>query len=80
MTKKVIINIQSISLNSFTTYEWVVTTLKLLVTIIGPKERTTEAIMLDTRAEANIMLYELAKGLGCLILSTEHFKLKIVSR
>jgi hypothetical protein len=39
---------------------------------------TTVAI-LDTRAKANVMPLLIAKGLGCLILSTEHLKLRTVS-
>ena len=35
--------------------------------------------MLNTRAEANVISYELAKELRCPILSTEHLKLKTVS-
>ena len=79
VTKEAIVNIQSVGLDSFATRGWVVATPKLPVTIIGPKEGTTEAAMLDTGAEANVMSYELAKGLGCPILSTEHLKLKTVS-
>ena len=37
-----------------------------------------ELAMLDTGAEANVMSYELAKSLRCLILSTEKLKLKTV--
>ena len=55
------------------------TTLKLLVTIIGPKEGSIKSVILNTGVEANVILYELAKELGYLILSTEHLKLKIVS-
>ena len=54
-------------------------TLKLLVTVIGPKEGSIKSVMLDIGAEANVILYELAKELGCLILSIEYLKLKIVS-
>ena len=53
-------------------------TLKLLVTIIRPKEGNIKSVMLNTGAEANIILYELTKELRCLILSTEYLKLKIV--
>ncbi len=52
---------------------------KLLVNIIGPIDVALESAMLDTRAEANVMLYDLAKCLGCLILSIENLKLKTVS-
>ena len=52
---------------------------KLLVTIIGPKEGSIKSVILDTGAEANVISYELAKELGCLILSTEYLKLKTVS-
>ena len=54
-------------------------TLKLLVTIIGPKKGSIESVILNIGAEANVILYKLTKELGCLILSTEHLKLKIVS-
>ena len=54
------------------------TTLKLLVTIIRPKEGNIKSAMLDIGVEANMISYELAKELGCLILSTEHLKLKMV--
>ena len=54
------------------------TTPKLLVTVIGPKEGSIESVMLDIGAEANVMSYELTKELGCLILSTEYLKLKMV--
>ena len=79
VTKEAIVNIQSVGLDSFATRGWVVATPKLPVTIIGPKEGTTEAIMLDTGAEANVMSYELVKGLRCLILSIKYFKFKTVS-
>ena len=52
---------------------------KLLVTIIRPKEGSIKSIMLNIGVEANVMSYELAKELRCLILSTEHLKLKTVS-
>ena len=52
---------------------------KLSVNIKGPTEAATELAMLDTGAEANVMTYELAKKLGCPILSTENLKLKTVS-
>jgi hypothetical protein len=35
--------------------------------------------ILDTRAKVNVMPLLIAKGLGCLILSTEHLKLRTVS-
>ena len=38
-----------------------------------------ESVMLDTRVEANVMLYDLTKCLRYLILSIENLKLKIVS-
>ena len=79
ITEEAMINIQSISLDSFTTRGWIVATPKLLVTIIGPKEGSIKSVILDIGAEANIMLYELAKELRCLILSTKHLKLKTVS-
>ena len=52
---------------------------KLPVSIKGPTEAATELAILDTRVEANIITYELAKKLSCLILSIENLKLKIVS-
>ena len=36
--------------------------------------------MLNTRVEANVMLYKLTKSLRCLILSTKKLKLKTISR
>ena len=36
-------------------------------------------MMLNTGAEANMISYELAKELRCLILSIEYLKLKTVS-
>ena len=65
-------------MNSFATQGWIVATLKLLVTIIRPKEGNIESAILDTEAEANVISYELAKELGCPILSIEHLKLKTV--
>ena len=59
---------------------WIVLTLKLLVNIIGPNNMVVETAMLNTSVEANVMLYELAKSLRCLILSTKKLKLKTVSR
>jgi len=38
-----------------------------------------ESAILDTRAEANVMSYDLTKYLRCLILSIENLKLKTVS-
>jgi len=52
---------------------------KILVNLIGPIDVVTELVMLNTRAEANVMLYELAKSLRCLILSTKKLKLRTVS-
>jgi len=52
---------------------------KLLVNIIGLIDIALESAMLNTRAEANVMSYDLAKCLRCLILSTENLKLKTVS-
>jgi len=49
------------------------------VNIIGPTDIALESVMLDTRAEANVMSYDLAKCLRCLILSIENLKLKTVS-
>jgi hypothetical protein len=56
-----------------------VLTPKLLVNIIGPNNVAVELVILDTRVEANVMLYELAKSLRCLILSTKKLKLKTIS-
>ena len=52
---------------------------KLPICIIGPLDTASKTSMLDTGAEANVMPYELAKSLGCPILSTENLKLKTVS-
>jgi len=52
---------------------------KILVNLIGPTDVATELAMLNTRAEANVMSYELAKSLRCLILSTKKLKLRTVS-
>ena len=79
IAEEAVVNIQSVSLDSFATRGWIVATPKLPVTVIGPKEGSIESAMLDTGAEANVMSYELAKELGCPILSTEHLKLKTVS-
>ena len=54
-------------------------TLKLLVTIIRLKKGNIKSVILNTEAEANVISYKLTKELGCLILSTEYLKLKIVS-
>ena len=51
---------------------------KLLVNIFRPNNVVIELVMLNTRAEANVMLYKLTKGLRCLILSTKKLKLKTV--
>ena len=58
---------------------WIASTPKLTVNILGPNDVAVEPAMLDTGAEANVMSYELAKSLGCPILSTEKLKLKTVS-
>ena len=52
---------------------------KILVNLIGPTDVVTELVMLNTRAEANVMSYKLAKSLRCLILSTKKLKLRTVS-
>ncbi len=52
---------------------------KLSVNIIGPTDMALESAMLDTRAEANVMSYDLTKCLRYLILSIENLKLKTVS-
>ena len=52
--------------------------MKLLVTIIRPKEGNIKLVILNIEAEANVILYKLTKELGYLILSTEYLKLKIV--
>ena len=46
--------------------------------IIGPIEGVSKPIILDTGAEANVMLYKLTKSLGCPILTIENLKLKTV--
>jgi len=46
---------------------------------MGPTDVASEPTMLDIGAEANVMLYELAKSLRYPILSTENLKLKTVS-
>ena len=53
---------------------------KLLICIIGLLDTASKTLMLDIGAKANVMPYELAKSLGCLILSTENLKLKTMSR
>ena len=53
---------------------------KLLICIIGPLDIASKTSILDIGAEANVMLYKLAKSLGCLILSIENLKLKTMSR
>ena len=52
---------------------------KLLIYIIGPLDTASKTSILDTGAEANVMPYELAKSLGCPILSIENLKLKTMS-
>ena len=52
---------------------------KLLVNILGPINIVVELAILNTRVEANIILYKLTKYLRCLILSTKNLKLKTVS-
>ena len=79
IVEEAVVNIQSLSLEGFVTRGWIVATPKLPVNIKGPTEAATELAMLDTGAEANVMTYELAKKLGCPILSTENLKLKTVS-
>ncbi len=54
-------------------------TSKLLVNIIGPIDIVLELVILNTRVEANVILYNLTKYLKYLILSIENLKLKIVS-
>ena len=65
-------------MDSFATQEWIIATLKLLVTIIRLKEESIKSAILNTGAEANIISYELTKELRCLILSIEYLKLKTV--
>ena len=60
------------------TYRWIILTPKLTVNILGPNNIAVELAILNTRAEANVMLYELTKSLRCLILSTKKLKLKTV--
>ena len=47
--------------------------------ILGPNNVVVELVILNTRVEANVILYELIKGLRCLILSTKKLKLKTIS-
>ena len=54
-------------------------TLKLSISIIRPIDIILESVILDTKVEANIIIYELIKNLKYLILNIENFKLKIVS-
>ncbi len=77
--EEVVVNVQSTRLDRFVTQGWIVVTPKLLVNIIGPIDVALESAILDTRAEANVMLYDLTKCLRCLILSIENLKLKTVS-
>ena len=74
------VHIQSVSLDDFVSKGWIVATPKLPICIIGPLETASKTSMLDIGAEANVMPYELAKSLGCPILSTENLKLKTMSR
>ena len=62
------------------TYRWITLTPKLIVNILRPNDVVVELAMLNIGAEANVMLYKLAKGLRCLILSTKKLKLKTISR
>ena len=77
--EETVVSIQSLGLDDLVTRGWIVSTPKLSVSIMGPTDVALESAMLDTGAEANIMTYELAKSLGCPILSTENLKLKTVS-
>ena len=49
------------------------------INIWGPKEGDSKVTIINTGAKANVMPLSTAKGLGCLILSTKHLKLKTVS-
>ena len=53
---------------------------KLLIYIIGLLDTASKTLILDIGAEANVILYKLAKSLGCPILSIENLKLKTISR
>ena len=77
--EEAVVSIQVLSLEGFVTREQIIATPKLLVSIKGPTEAATKLAILNTRAEANVMTYELTKKLSCLILSIENLKLKIVS-
>ncbi len=52
---------------------------KLLVNIIRLIDITLESVILNTKIEANVILYDLTKYLRYLILSIENLKLKTVS-
>ncbi len=79
IVEEAVVNVQSAGLDGFATRGWIVATPKLSVNIMGPTDVALESAMLDTGAEANVMSYDLAKCLGCPILSTENLKLKTVS-
>src|SRR6266536_3427808 len=79
IVEEAVVNVQSAGLDGFATRGWIVATPKLSVNIMGPTDVALESAMLDTWAEANVMSYDLAKCLGCPILSTENLKLKTVS-
>jgi hypothetical protein len=79
IVEEAVVNVQSLGLDGFVTRGWIVATPKLSVNIFGPTDVATESAMIDTGAEANVMTYELAKSLGCPILSTEKLKLRTVS-
>ena len=79
IVEEAVVSIQALSLEGFITRGQIIATPKLLVSIKGPTKAATELAMLNTRAEANVITYELAKKLSCLILSIENLKLKTVS-
>ena len=59
--------------------EWVVSTPKLRVKLIGPIGKHSCLLMLDTGAECNILPLSIAKNLGCSIFSIDDFQLSTVS-
>ena len=54
--------------------------LKLDIIITRPRNKTIKKAMINTRAEANVILIRLIKMLGNLILRTQNLKIKTVSR
>ena len=54
-------------------------TLKLSINIIGPIDIIIKSVILNTKVEANIIIYELTKSLKYLILNIKNLKFKIIS-